>query len=409
MARWILLLLLLAPAANAAPDQERLGTLIRWWLEETDISKKRDFLESIERLAKNDPRVVEAAIRSGAHRRYDKNPKLLSGGALPRFGDRTVKIQRLAESAGRIASLVLPTRYDPANAYPLIIDLGTQKFPIKREAVLLRLKLTVEQYPESVIKTEAVVLSLLVHLFDVVHVDPSRVYLQAEQDLAQIAWYIALHNPDRFAGVLGALSVWDEGRALARNSSTFRGLAIAPFKNPRPVESFIKTLSRANPNHSLIKRVGTTPEKDALLLADIYAWYDETRRDPAPKEISLVLDRPGRIRSFWLSAAPHVPSHKSDRIGRRWTRNSITSKATITARILEGNLIEVETQRIAGFSIYVDPKLLDPDRPIRVRINRSRFPESTAAFLYVEDLLDDYREHRDPELLYACRCNFTPR
>ncbi len=145
MARWILLLLLLAPAANAAPDQERLGTLIRWWLEETDISKKRDFLESIERLAKNDPRVVEAAIRSGAHRRYEKNPKLLSGGKLPRFDERIVKIRSMAESAGRIASLVLPARYDPANAYPLIIDLGTQKFPIKREAVPLRLKLTTEQ------------------------------------------------------------------------------------------------------------------------------------------------------------------------------------------------------------------------------------------------------------------------
>ncbi|MCZ6787071.1 MAG: hypothetical protein O7E54_07885, partial [Planctomycetota bacterium] len=173
MLRWILPFLLLAPSAAAAPDQERLGTLIRWWLEETDISKRRDFLESIERLARNDSGVVEAAIRSGAHRRYDKNPKLLSGAALPRFGDRIVKIRPLAESAGRIASLVLPARYDPANAYPLIIDLGTQKFPIKREAVLLRLKLTTEQYPESVIKTEALVLSLLVHLFDVVHVDPS--------------------------------------------------------------------------------------------------------------------------------------------------------------------------------------------------------------------------------------------
>ena len=38
-------------------------------------------------------------------------------------------------------------------------------------------------------------------------IDPARVTLQGEKGTARLAWYIALHNPDRFAGVLGARAV----------------------------------------------------------------------------------------------------------------------------------------------------------------------------------------------------------
>ena len=36
-------------------------------------------------------------------------------------------------------------------------------------------------------------------------------------------------------------------------------------------------------------------------------------------------------------------------------------------------------------------------------------PESAVAFLYVEDLLQDYRGRRDADLLSACQCKFSVR
>ena len=74
MTRLSILLLLLAglptSRAAAAPEDSRLGRLIRWWLDETDVHTRQKFLESIERVSKGKASVVAAAIRAGRHRDY---------------------------------------------------------------------------------------------------------------------------------------------------------------------------------------------------------------------------------------------------------------------------------------------------------------------------------------------------
>ncbi|MEE8104579.1 MAG: hypothetical protein V3T86_03490 [Planctomycetota bacterium] len=407
MTRLSLLLLLLAglPTSRAAaePEDSRLGRLIRWWLDETDVHTRQKFLESIERVSKGKASVVAAAIRAGRHRDYRKRPVLAVTGKLPEFDEDRIEARPLGDAAGRVATLLLPRGYDPQRAWPLVLDLGS-RLPTSPETVRVMLRpVVLEQKSVNII--ESVVLSLLVQIFETVHIDPSRVFLQADGKKAKLAAYIALHNPDRFAGLLCGQHAWKDGGDLARNASTFDVLAIGAERSPRPLQSFVKKLTRYRKSHRFLAR----PEDDRTLWPVIEEWYATTKRDPAPKEIQLLLDRPGRVRSFWLGAAPHVPSRKKSKIDR-WTQTTMTSKAWIKATRGPGNLVIVESnERISGFTIFVDEAVFDPDKPIKVRINGHEPPESAVAFLYVEDLLEDYRDRRDADLLSACQCKFSIR
>jgi len=389
--------------AAAAPEDSRLGTLIRWWLDETDVHTRQKFLESIERVSKGKTAVVAEAIRAGRHRDYAKRPVLATSEKFPEFDEDRIEVLPLGDAAGRVATMRLPADYDPQRAWPLVLDLGS-RLPTAPETVRVMVRANVFEQ-KSVNLIESVVLSLLVRIVEVVHIDPARVFLQADGKRAKLASYIALHNPDRFAGLLCGQQAWKDGGNLARNASTFDVLAIGPQRKSRPLQKFVKKLTRYRQSHRFLAR----PEDDRTLWPVILDWYKTTKRDPHPKEIQLVLDRPGRVRSFWLGAAPHVPSRKKSKLDR-WTQVTMTSKAWIKATRGPGNLVVIESnERISGFTIFVDENVFDPDKPIKVRINGHEPPESAVAFLYVEDLLEDYRDRRDAELLSACQCKFSIR
>jgi hypothetical protein len=81
--------------------------------------------------------------------------------------------------------------------------------------------------------------------------------------------------------------------------------------------------------------------------------------------------------------------------------------ATLTATA-SGNLVSVQTNRVTAFDIFVDPKMFDPDQPVRVAVN-GQVPESKLIHLEIGDLLEDYRERRDTDLLYCCKLTFAVR
>ncbi|MHC4818587.1 MAG: hypothetical protein ACYTF8_11085, partial [Planctomycetota bacterium] len=349
-----LLLVCLFASVVAAEGESRLGTLIRWYLSEESPARREDFLEAIERLTEGDPQPVVDAIRAGLHFDHAKRPVLRTGGRHPRFGLERPRVQPVAECAGDFAALHVPERYDPKRAYPLLLELGKSDIPRPDGAIIVRISTSKHfQARTAPWAGEALVLSLLAHLVDVVHVDPRRVFLRADKSLASLVWYIALHNPDRFAGVLGARGVWPAGARLAANGAWFTGLAIERYQGDRPTLAFMNALKKYNKKH-LHRRAGPTAKRNhEFLMPTIRRWWNEASRPEPPTTIALVSDRGTALRAFWIRMAPRAQSRKKNELGV-WVHRETARPATLTATA-SGNLVTVQTIRVTAFDIFVAP------------------------------------------------------
>ena len=402
-----LLLLCCLASVVAAEGESRLGTLIRWYLNEEGPARREDFLEAIERLTGGDPQKVADAIRKGLHFDHAARPVLRTGGKHPQFSLDRYRVQPVASCAGDFAALRLPENYDPARAYPLLLELGSSDIPRPDGAIIVRIQTSKHaQARTAAWAGEALVLSLLVHLVDVVHVDPRRVFLRADKPRAKLAWYIALHNPDRFAGVLGARGVWPAGAKLAPNGRWFVGLAIERHQGDRPTLTFMNALRKYNKKHIHRRARATVRENHEILMPTIRRWWKETVREQPLERIELVCDRGTALRAFWIRLAPRAPSSRRMELGR-WVHQVTARPATLTATVLN-NLVEVRTSRVTAFDIYVQPGMFDPQKPIRVAVN-GQVPESKLIHMEIGALLEDYRDRRDTDLLYCCRLTFAVR
>jgi len=402
-----LVLLLLAGAAFAEGDS-RLGSLIRWYLREESPSRRQDLLETIERLVDGECRPVADAIRKGEHFDRPERPVLRKGGKPPAFDLKRPRLQPVDECAGDFAELLLPQGYAPSRAHPLILELAPLGLAAPEGTVVLRIR--VPQAGMSAEAAELLVMSLLAHAFDLVNVDPDRVFLFAGgREEAALAWCIALHNPDRFAGVLAGPGGWKEGAALAPNAALFGGLGIVLPRKDRAADAFLAELRKFNTAHLRLESTGDREQNTALLAPEIAKWWQAAVRSPAPRKIRLVDDRGMPLRAHWLRLAPRVPSDKpGDKVGGTWRRNVLAQESVLEAEIASNDLVVVHAERVAAFDLCLDPLLFEPGGVLRVSVN-GRVPEARVVRGDIGALLEDYRERRDPGIVAWGRLTFTGR
>jgi hypothetical protein len=397
------LLLALAPLA-AAEDGTRLGTLIRWYLHETSPARRQDLLEAIERLAAGDPRPVADAIRAGEHCEFAPRPELRKGGKPPVFDLRRPRLVDVAECAGDFAELVLPTDYTPSRAHPLIVELAPTGLDTPPATILLRVH--AENHPQAKTSAEVsdlLVLSLVAHVTEIARVDADRVFLHAAsgRSAAALAWAVALHNPDRFAGLLAGPGGWKGGGAVAPNAAFFSSIAVIEDKDER--DPFLAAVRKANDTHVTLRADNREENRRA-----VEAWWERTARPAAPGRIRVVQDRGLPMRAYWLRVVPRVPSLKQEEVGRGWSHRVVAQDATLEAQIAARDFVTVRAERVTAFDLFLDPALLEPGGVVRVQIN-GQVPEARVARGDIGTLLEDYRDRRDPGLLYWGKLTFTVR
>ena len=411
-----------APAADA--DESRLGGLIRWYLNEPSPRKREDFLEAIEKLTGGDPRVVAAAIRNGEHFRHHPRPSLRKGGKPPVFDEeRAFEYDRLRraieESAGDVAVLTLPEGYDPRRAWPVVVDVDGQipghplRLPVPAGAVHLRV--AVRAHPQA--KTHAwaaeqLVLGLVAHLVDLVHVDPERIVLRGDGIPSALVWYIALHNPDRFAGAMGTRWAWTAGADLAPNARTFRALGLRAEGKDGKLQVFFDALRAQGPLHRALEG----PEDDlAFFRAVMDDWWQVAVRPETPVRLDLVSRRGAALRSHWIRMVPYAPQRRGQgqAVGKGWSHRVQSRPARLEARIVlndpEPNLVRITTERVVAFEILVDPELFDLRHPLRVQVNDAPAPQAKLIHLEIAHLLEDYRDRRDTRILPVARLTIPVR
>ena len=405
--RLALLLVLFVPPGFA--DETRLGTLIRLYLKEERPSRQFDLIDKISRLVDGDVRRVAAAIRRCEHCRFDARPAFRTGGPPPVFHPRRFRIQPV--TAGDYAALTVPEGYDPQKAYPLVVDLGAGDLPVPDGAA--RVKINVLKHAQAkaeAMAAEALVLSVVARAQSVVHVDPDRILLRAQVgSAAALAWYIALHNPDRFAGLLTLQGYWQGAGRVAPNSLFFDILAVGPRGSDATLKAFFRLDARLS-KHTLVPfpREGQKEE----LLPTLAKWYEERVRAGNPRKIELIVDRPVTTRAYWARVAPRRRSIKRGTVARVWRHESAAIPGTFIAEVdqKDRNLIRVRTFRVSAFHIYVDPSMFDVERPLRVKINDGvPIANLIDHNLRISTLLEDYRERRDTNLLYAASFSFSVR
>jgi hypothetical protein len=124
-----------------------------------------------------------------------------------------------------------------------------------------------------------------------------------------------------------------------------------------------------------------------------------------------VNDRGPAVRAFWIRMVPRVPSRKPRTVGR-WRDLCIARPAAIEARLVDParNSVEVRTDHLAAFEILIDPETFNMERSqIHVRINDGVVPVTQLILPQIADLLEDYRERRDPGLLIVDRITIGVR
>jgi hypothetical protein len=420
-------LLIACGLASAGPEGEsRLGNLVRWYLHETSPEQRTKLLASMERITGGDIEKLAAAIRGCTHGRFERAPKFGEDEGGPRFSEGSTEIKPIAGAAGHFAQLELPEGYDPARAHPVAIQLGETNFDFRGlpdKTVVVRVAPKrhpqARQYKWAV---EALVLSLLVRTAELVHIDPARVFLMGERqddrDHAELALYVGLHNPDRFAGILAARGVWRGAGELALNSAHLDVLGIDSRRGDPVLRDVMEELKSVFGGHLLLKAPRDDRE-DAALVPHIHQWWKEGMREPPQHSLTLMNDRPRELRAFWLAMRPKGSGtyRKPLKLGPRKEpgpakkgERRLAQPAWIQAGTAgnDENEVVVRTRNVAGFDFHVDPAMFDLNRPIRFTINGGTV-ETRIIDPSFASMLDDYRERRDTKLLYVAKLTFSVR
>jgi hypothetical protein len=310
----------------------------------------------------------------------------------------------VAECAGDFAELVLPRDYTPSRAHPLIVEIAPTGLDVPPATLLLRVR--VDSHPQARASAEVadfLVLSLVAHVAEIARVDADRVFLRAAsgRSAAALAWALALHHPDRFAGVLAGPGGWRGGVAVAPNASLFASVAVVEDKDER--DPFLAAVRKAN-DQSLLLHADHRDENRLV----VEKWWGMTARPAAPGRIRVVQDRGLPLRAYWLRVVPRVPSLRQEEIGRTWSHRVLAQDATLEAQVAARDFVTVRCERVTAFDLYLDPALLEPGGVVRVQIN-GQVPEARVARGDIGMLLDDYRDRRDPALLYWGKVTFTVR
>jgi hypothetical protein len=136
-------------------------------------------------------------------------------------------------------------------------------------------------------------------------------------------------------------------------------------------------------------------------LPDLVAWFGTHRRDPLPKRLTVVRDATHLTRFGWvrIDATDRIAAFTDRLVDGRddAVRNRIYAK--LDAEIVAPNRIEVRTQRVKRYSLFLNQTLVDFLRPITV-VTNGRVTYEGMVVPSVETLLREARMRHDRHLLF---------
>lgn len=260
------------------------------------------------------------------------------------------------------------------------------------------------------------------------NIDPDRIYGWGQSMGGHASWRIALHSPDRFAGVSPVCGGYDYKDVI----KIVNNIAIYHVWGERdPHSAGLNTIGAKNASY--LKELGYDAVNVPRLgghelfpdeIPNIWKYFSERPRKMYSKHVialasewPLVVDRPdtgshvytengwkgtdftwtepipfGRF--YWIEILEKV-------VVEQEVKNPVTGQmqvkqkpALVEAEIKEGNKIEIKTDNVKKFKIYLHDKLVDMSKPVEVIVNgKSVFNKKVEKNL--KTMLEDVRIYRD--------------
>jgi pimeloyl-ACP methyl ester carboxylesterase len=410
------LIALWAPVTHAAEESPStdLASQIWQYLTTQESEQANSILTSIVRRPEATIQVVQDILRKG------QPHGLQPVGILP---DEQVVVR---DRPYRL-SLSIPQSYEPTQDYALVVCLHGAGFT--GEAYLDRWKsrlgehyiLACPTYPAGAWFTrraEDLVLATVQLVQQRYRIDPNRIFLSGMSNGGIGAWLIGMHHAPLFAGLAPMASGIDDVLfPFLENLRTTPVYIIhgsqdqvMPVELSRKLAGELKNLDypfiyREHDRTHAMAGGHFFPREE---LPDLVKWFDNQRRMPVPKTLTVVRDASHLLPFGWvrIDATDQIASFSEDLIDKRDDSIRKRTYARLTAQVTGPNRIDVRTDRVRQYTLYLNDDLVDLSKPVVITIDGQPSFEGLLT-PHVETLLRQARLRHDPAQIFPAQVTLT--
>lgn len=406
---FLICLATLYTGAAVAVDREpvSLTALVNEYVDMSDGDKANALLTDILQHPQTDLATVESMLRNG--KVYTAQPVGLQPSVPVAVRDHAFRY-----------GLYVPLNYQSSQSYALVICLHGAGFTgdayLERWQTRLGEKyiLACPTLPQGNWWTREaadVVLATLHAVQSRYHIDPDRVFLTGMSNGGIGVYLIGSHYASLFAGLAPMASGLDDVLLPflhnLRHTSVY--LIHGAQDQVMPVElsrTIAQELTRLGYPFTYREHDRTHPVAGGHYfpreeLPELVAWFDAHRRDPFPKTITVVRDATHLSSFAWvrIDSTDHIAAFSDNLIDRRddTIKNRIYAK--LEAEIAGPNRIEIRTERVRRYSLFLNQDLIDLAKPVTVVTNGQISYEGIVA-PSIATVLQEARRRRDRTLLF---------
>lgn len=387
-----------------------LVTLVTQYLTVEDRGQAESLLQAILAHPQASLQRVSRVLRES--RTYEAAPV----GMLP---NQPVRVRRKTMSYG----LFVPPAYNPEVAFPLVVCLHGAGFTgdsyLERWATRLG-ESHILACPTTMAGTwwtrpsEELVLATIKNVRAHYRIDPDRIYLTGMSNGGIGAWIIGMHHAPRFAAVSPMASGIDD--VLFPFLENLRHMSLYVIHGARdqimPVwlsRNVTNELARLGIAFTYREHEWTHPHAGGHFfprqeLPALVEWFEHQRRDPYPRRLTVVRDASHLTDFGWvrIDATDRIAMFSEQLVDRRddLIKNKVYAKLAVEVR--DGNRIEVKTERVRRYTLFLNDALVDFSRPVTV-VTDGRTSFQGPVSPRVETLLRDARRRRDVDTLFPAQ------
>ena len=386
---------------------QSLATLITRYLTVEDRVLAEPLLQAILAHPRSSLQRVSRLLRES--RTYEAAPV----GMLP---NQPVRVRGRTLSYG----LFVPPAYDPEVAFPLVVCLHGAGFTgdsyLERWATRLGGS-HILACPTSMAGTwwtrrsEELVLATIKTVRAQYRIDPDRIYLTGMSNGGIGAWIIGMHHAPRFAAVAPMASGIDQVLFPFLENLRHTSLYVIHGAQDRIMPVWLSRnatneLARLGIAFTYREHEWSHPHAGGHFfprqeLPALVEWLKKQRRDPYPRRLTVVRDASHLTDFGWvrIDATDRIAMFSEQLVDRHddLIKNKVYAK--LAADVRDENHIEVRTERVRRYTIFLNDAFVDFSRPVTV-VTDGRTSFQGPVTPRIDTLLRDVRRRQDVDGLF---------
>jgi predicted esterase len=402
-------------ADQAAPTiAPALQTLIRNYIETADAERAEGLLGEI--LGRQDATRATVSTILASGRSYRSEPVGTQPGQEVRVGPRSFHY-----------GLYVPNSYHPDRSYGLVVclhgagftgDTYLERWQTRLDDGYILACPTLMMGNWWTRTAEDLVLATIRAVEDRYHIDPNRVFLTGMSNGGIGAYLIGAHHATRFAAIVPMAAGLDD--VLMPFLENFRQTPlyiihgkqdqVMPVNLSRSIDEALTELGYAHVyrEHDRVHPMAGGHFFPREELPDLVSWLGQQRREPYPTKLTVVRDASHLLPFGWarIDATDRIAAFSDDLVDHRDEAIVNRRYARLEVEVTGPNRIEVRTQHVRRYTLFLNDKLVDLLRPITVVTNGAVSYEGPVP-ISIRILLLEARLRQDPGVMFPGKVTIT--